>query len=125
MIDRERHARSGEQVAQTVHLIVGQRVHRIDDDCRDPGRGVLIPQPQGAGDDGVKKTLRLAGAGAGRNERWMSRHDGPDGFLLMTVKMRVSCEPHNMLMQEPFLHSRSQADALRERAAQRHVRSGE
>jgi hypothetical protein len=36
-----------QQFSETAELILGERVHRVDDDGADAGFGVLIRQPQG------------------------------------------------------------------------------
>ena len=48
-----------EQVPQAVHLVVGQGIHRINDDCRNTRSGILIAEAESAGDYGIKETLRL------------------------------------------------------------------
>jgi len=59
-VHADRDARAGEKLSKAAELILGQRVHRVDDDRDDPGRRPLVAQRQAAADDGVEEALRLA-----------------------------------------------------------------
>ena len=61
----EGHARVAQQTGQTLELVVGQGVHRIDEDRADACAGVAKTRI----DDGDQKRLGLAGAGTGQHER--------------------------------------------------------
>ena len=85
-VQPERNAGAGKQPAQAHELILRQRVHRIDDHGADAGHRSFVPQPQTLADDGIEEALRLAGAGAGGDERGSPRRDGADGLFLVAVE---------------------------------------
>ena len=100
----ERDARARQQRAQPHQLVLGQRVHRVDDHRADARRRALVPQLQTAADDGVEEALRLTRAGAGGDQRRVAPGDGPDGPLLVPVeRLDVLWNPLlQVRMQQPL-----------------------
>ena len=66
----------GDDVGQPLRLIVGQRVHRVEDQRL--GAGDPVPSgPQHMVEDRVQERLGLAGAGAGGDQRRLRTRDAP------------------------------------------------
>src|SRR5690606_10874030 len=82
------------QLREAPGLIVGQRVHRVEDDRLDTA---LIAIPRAVIQDRVKEALGLARAGAGGNQRWLWRisqaREPPVGAILMHIRPKALREP--------------------------------
>ena len=75
-----------DELGQLVHLGVGERVHRVDDDgVRAPLRA-RAPCLQHVADDGDEEAERLSGPRAGRHDEALALCGEGDGLLLVLVE---------------------------------------
>ena len=126
-IKAERNASAGKKPPQAHELIFRQRVHGIDDHRTDAGRHPFVPQMQASADDGVEKAFRLAGTGAGGNQRGSPIRDGANGTFLMAIEVRdvLWDALAQQRMEDALLHQRGNAAPLPERAGEADVRAFE
>ena len=76
-----------EELAQLLLLAVGQRVHRVDDDRRDPApASARLPGAEDVIDDRHDVREALARAGAGRQDVVLAGARGADGVGLVAVQ---------------------------------------
>ena len=86
-VDAKRHPSTREQPANPDELILGQRVHWVDDDGADPGGCGFVPEHQGLADDGVEEALGLPRSGAGGDQSGAAIGDRPDRAFLVAVEV--------------------------------------
>ena len=124
-VDAERNTGPGQQVPEPQQLVLGERVHGVDDHGADARRRVLVPQRQALADDGVEKALGLARAGACGHQCGPSLGDGPNRLFLVAVQVsdRLGNAFAEMRVQQPVGHQVLHRRALPERAGQADVRS--
>ena len=84
--DRPASRHLADELVELLHLGVGERVHRVDDDgarARLPGRPPCV---QHVTDDGDEEAERLPGPRAGRHHEALTRCGKRDGLLLVLVE---------------------------------------
>ena len=97
--------RAAQHVPQPVQLVVGQGVHRVDEDRRQPLVDALVPLPQQVVDDRVEERLGLARPGAGSDQDVLSRLDRLEDLLLVQPHRRVADQTgHDRVQQTPVGH---------------------
>ena len=119
----ERNAGASEEAAQPHELVLGQRVHRIDDDGADARRGVVVPQSQAPADDGVEEALGLARARAGGDQGGSAFGNRTEGAFLVPVEVgdRVRDPFAQMGVQQSVADQGVDCRPLPERPRQTHV----
>ena len=124
-VDPERNSRARQHPAQPHELVFGERVHRIDDDGADAGRGLLVPEREASADDGVEEALGLAGPGAGGDEGRPAFGDRPDRAFLVAVEMGDGLRDPlaQVRVEQPFGHQRGDRCAPPERPRETDVGS--
>ncbi len=119
-VHAEGNATPGQQPPQPLELVLGQRVHRVDDDRHHSRGRPSILQFEAAADNGVEEGLGLARAGAGRDQGRASRVHGSDGLFLMGAQLGVrndglhlrveNAVGHQLSHRRPMLEGPRQAD---------------
>src|SRR3546814_2696444 len=61
-----------DELIEFLDLAVGERVHRVDDDCARTRRLTVCPSPNRRIDDGYEEAEGLAGTGAGRDDKTLT-----------------------------------------------------
>jgi hypothetical protein len=114
---------SGKESAEATQLVLGQSVHRVDDDGTDASGFFGITEFQAFADDGIKETLSLAGTRTGGNQSGSSGSDGSDGIILMAIDVSNFCGyalPH-VRVEQALANEILNARALAERAGEAYI----
>ena len=86
-IHAERNSCTGQQGTHASQLVLGQSVHRIDQDGADACCCVFVFEIQAPADDWVQKTLGLTGTGPRRYQCCSSGPNRTDGIFLVSPNM--------------------------------------
>jgi hypothetical protein len=111
-----------EHVSQAVQLVVGEGVHRVDEDRRQAGAGALIPLPQQVIHDGVEECLRLSRRRAGCHKDVLAPLRRLEHPLLVQVHRGVADERGHDVVQHSLLGQLLHWLTLGERLGERDVR---
>src|SRR5688572_27781209 len=122
-VHSERDARAHEHAAEAAELVLGERVHRIDEDGDDPRGSLLVAELQATADDWVEERLGLARSGAGGDERRLTAEDRPDRGFLVGVDLLVWGEVAEIGVEELLPHEGVDRRSLLEGAGEFYVRT--
>ena len=114
--------RAAEHVPKAVQLVVGQGVHRVDEDRRQAGRGPLVPLTQQVVNDRVQEGFRLARTCASGDQHMLLAPHGLEYLLLVQVHGRVADQPRHHGMEDAVTSQLLNRFALGERLGQRNER---
>ena len=79
----------GEEAAEALELVRGQRVHGVDEERSYARRHTGIPEPEAVVEDRIEECLGLPGAGAGRDEAVPTSFHSLEDVLLVREHPRV------------------------------------
>ena len=100
--EAEADAGAAEHVPQAVELVVGQGVHRVDDDRRDARGDAPLALADQVVHDRVEERFGLAAARAGGHQDVPALPDGLEDLLLVLPHRRVADQPrHDVVEQAP------------------------
>ena len=86
-VDAKRHSSTGQEPPNPHQLVLGQGVHRVDDDGADPRGRRLVLEAEALADHRVEEALGLPRARPGGNQSRAAIGDRPDRAFLVAVQV--------------------------------------